>query len=145
MSKEDGARVRVNELKAFVRSPLFKEIKEAKALHRELRFNVFLKASDFTEEAYKKTLLEDEKILVQGVIDCLIENEKGELHLIDYKTDRLTREELSDISLAEERLRAAHTLQLSYYKKAVEIMFEKAPSKVGIYSLHLGKEVELTV
>ena len=145
LSREDGERVRVNELKAFVRSELFEEIKRAKKLHRELRFNVFLNASDFTAEENKKALLKNEKILVQGVIDCLIEDENGELHLIDYKTDRLTREELSDTYLAEERLKAAHTLQLSYYKKATEVMFGKAPAKVGIYSLHLGREIELDV
>ncbi len=145
LSKEDGERVRTNELKAFVRSKLFAKIKGAKNLHRELRFNVFLNARDFTNDPEKKSLLEDEKILVQGVIDCLIENENGELHLIDYKTDRLTREELSDTVLGEERLKNAHTLQLSYYKKAVEIMFGKSPKKVGIYSLHLGKEIELDV
>lgn len=145
VSTDDGARVRVNELKAFVRSSLFEEMKSAKNLHRELRFNVFLNARDFTADESKKLLLADEKILVQGVIDCLIESENGDLHLIDYKTDRLTREELCDLSLAEERLKAAHTRQLSYYKEAVKLMFGKAPSRVGIYSLHLGKEITLDV
>lgn len=145
ISREDGDRVRIKELMAFVRSPLFSEIKNAKQIHRELRFNVFLGADDFTEENDKKELLKNERILVQGVIDCLIENENGEYHLIDYKTDRLTKEELSDTVLAEARLRASHTLQLSYYKDAVEHIFGKAPTKVGIYSLHLGREVELDV
>ena len=145
ISKEDGERVRIKELSTFVRSPLFREIKSAKAIHRELRFNVFLGADAFTEEDDKKALLKDERILVQGVIDCLIENEKGEYHLIDYKTDRLTKEELINTELGEERLKAAHTLQLSYYKEAVKQIFGKAPTRVGIYSLHLGKEVILDV
>ena len=145
ISKEDGERVRAGELRAFVRSDLFREIKSAKSLHRELRFNVFFDASEFTTEAEKKKLLENEKILVQGVIDCLIEDADGNLHLIDYKTDRLTREELSDTSLAEARLRESHTRQLSYYKEAVTQIFGKAPIKVGVYSLHLGKEVDLGI
>ena len=145
ISKEDGERVRIKELSTFVRSPLFREIKSAKAIHRELRFNVFLGADAFTEEDDKKALLKGERILVQGVIDCLIENEKGEYHLIDYKTDRLSREELLDEALGEEKLRKAHTLQLSYYKEAVKQIFGKAPTHVGIYSLHLGKEVILDV
>ncbi len=145
ISREDGDRVRIRELLAFTGSPLFSEIKNAKSIHRELRFNVFLGADGFTEEDGKKELLKNERILVQGVIDCLIENENGEYHLIDYKTDRLTKEELSDTALAEARLRASHTLQLSYYKEAVKEIFGKAPSKVGIYSLHLGREVTLDV
>ena len=145
ISKEDGERVRVIELRAFVRSALFGEIKNAKALHRELRFNVFFDASEFTADADKQKLLENEKILVQGVIDCLIEDTDGNLHLIDYKTDRLTREELSDTALAEARLKESHTRQLSYYKKAVTQIFGKEPRRVGIYSLHLGKEVDLGI
>ena len=143
ISKEDVKLVRINELRAFVKSSLFEEIKLARALHRELRFNVFLNASGFTRDEDKKTLLSGEKILVQGVIDCLIEREDGSLHLIDYKTDRLTREELASPELAEQRLRNAHTLQLSYYKEAIAQLFGKSPSKVGVYSLHLGKEVVL--
>ena len=145
ITKEDGDRVRLGELLGFVRSNLFKEIKNAKTIHRELRFNVFLDAEKFTESNEKKALLKNEKILVQGVIDCLIEDADGELHLIDYKTDRLTREELLDTTLGEEKLRSAHTLQLSYYKEAVKQIFGKTPNRVGIYSLHLGKEVALDV
>ena len=145
ISRQDGERVRISELRAFVRSSLFNEIKNAKGIHRELRFNVFLDAERFTDEDEKRALLKNESILVQGVIDCLIENESGELHLIDYKTDRLTREELSDLTLAEEKLRCAHTLQLSYYKEAVKRIFGKYPSRVGIYSLHLGREISLDV
>lgn len=145
ISNDDGERVRINELRAFVRSDLFKEIKRSAALHRELRFNVFFKASDFTDEKEKKALLANEKILVQGVIDCLIENEHGDLHLIDYKTDRLTKEELLNPASAEKKLKDAHTLQLSYYKKAVEEIFGKAPTRIGVYSLHLGREIVLDI
>ncbi len=145
ITTDDGKRVRLNELRAFTESELFSEIKNSKALHRELRFNVFFSASEFTDESEKKSLLENEKILVQGVIDCLIENERGELHLVDYKTDRLTKEELRDPESAEKRLKEKHTPQLTYYKAAVEQIFGKAPSSVGIYSLHLGKEILLDI
>ena len=89
----------------------------------------------------KKQKLKGNYILVQGVIDCLIENEDGSLHLVDYKTDRLTKDELQTPKLAEERLINSHKLQLSYYGQAVERIFKKKPSKIGIYSLHLGKEI----
>ena len=80
---------------------------------------------------------------MQGVIDCIIQDENGELHLIDYKTDRLTKEEISDPHLGEERLRRAHTLQLSYYALAIKEMFGKLPQTIGVYSLHLGDVVEI--
>ena len=145
LSEEDAKRVRIPELRRFVSSPLFEEMKNAKKLYRELRFNVKLPAKEFTRNEDKKQLLKDSEVLVQGVIDCIIEHCDGSLHLIDYKTDRLTKEERETVTLGEERLRKAHTLQLSYYCDAVKRMFGKAPEKIGIYSLHLGKEVEINV
>ena len=82
-------------------------------------------------------------MLVQGVIDCLIENPDGTLRLIDYKTDRLTREEMEDEDLARATLSKKHSLQLSYYALAVEKIFGKKPTRVEVYSLPLGKTVEI--
>ncbi|MBE6634866.1 MAG: hypothetical protein E7617_01520 [Ruminococcaceae bacterium] len=143
ISEEDMNRVRINEIDRFIASQLFSEMKAASKLYRELRFNVKLPASLFTADEVKGELLSDSEILVQGVIDCIIEDAKGNLHLIDYKTDRLTREELADTRLGEERLIAAHRLQLSYYRRAIEIMFGRLPKRVGIYSLHLGREISV--
>jgi ATP-dependent exoDNAse (exonuclease V) beta subunit len=80
---------------------------------------------------------------VQGLIDCIVEYADGSLGLFDYKTDRLTREELEDISLAEAKLREKHSLQLSYYAMAVKEMFGKEPRVVEVYSLALGDTVDV--
>lgn len=143
LSQKDAERVRLNELERFTRSELYAEMVSAKKLHRELRFNVKLPASIFTSDGEKKKELSSRSVLVQGVIDCIIEHEDGSLHLIDYKTDRLTKEELSDISLAEKKLRESHSLQLSYYAEAIFRMFGRYPYKIGVYSMHLGKEIEI--
>jgi ATP-dependent helicase/nuclease subunit A len=143
LSQKDAERVRLNELERFTRSELYAEMVSAKKLHRELRFNVKLPASIFTSDGEKKKELSSRSVLVQGVIDCIIEHEDGSLHLIDYKTDRLTKEELSNISLAEKKLRESHSLQLSYYAEAIFRMFGRYPYKIGVYSMHLGKEVEI--
>ena len=111
------------------------------ALHRELRFNVRLPAELFTEEKERREAYEGRSVLVQGVIDCIIEYPDGEIGLFDYKTDRLTREELTDRSLAERTLTEKHKTQLSYYALAAERIFGKYPKKVGVYSLHLGDTV----
>ncbi len=144
ISPKDGERVRIRELEAFRRSPLLRKMLAAKNLYRELRFNVRLPAKYFTEDTERRAIYADETVLVQGVIDCIIEDRNGDLHLIDYKTDRLTREERETVSLGEERLRASHTLQLSYYALAIAEMFGKLPKTIGVYSLHLGREVSIT-
>lgn len=144
ITSEDAARVRVSEIDAFTRSTLYKQMMGAKRLYRELRFNVKLPAEDFANDTERRAALRGKEVLVQGVIDCIIEYEDGSLHLIDYKTDRITREEL-ERGTGAERLIRTHSMQLSYYKKAITLMFGKAPSKIGIYSLHLGREIEVVL
>ena len=143
ISNEDADRVRIDELDAFVRSPLFAEMRGAKRLYRELRFNAKLPAERFSGDDELRPKLKGRYVLVQGVIDCIIEREDGSLHLVDYKTDRLKSAELASPELADKRLRDTHSAQLSYYSDAIFEIFGKRPAKVGIYSLHAGREIDL--
>ena len=108
-----------------------------------MRFNTTLPATLFTEDDARRQKLIGEDLFVQGVIDCVFEDADGELHLVDYKTDRLTAEELADETLAKRVLNEKHSLQLSYYAKAIETIFGRAPRTVKVYSLPLGKTVDI--
>ena len=141
ISKKDKERVRLSEVELFRNSRLLSDMLSAKQIYRELRFNVRLPASEFTQDPERVADYADSTVLVQGVIDCIIEDEHGHLHLVDYKTDRLTQEELEDREKARARLSAAHSLQLSYYARAAQIMFGKRPVSVEVYSLPLGDTV----
>ena len=79
---------------------------------------------------------------MQGVIDLFYENEKGELILCDYKTDRLTPYELTHPEAAAKKLSERHGMQLSYYKRALEQICGKTPDRILIYSLPLGEAIE---
>ena len=143
ISQEDAERVRLFEIELFRKSKLLRDMKSAKRLYREFRFNTSLPAEIFTTEEEKRESYKGKTVLVQGVIDCLIEYPDGTLGLFDYKTDRLTKEELSDRTLAERKLKESHSLQLSYYALAVEKIFKKAPKQVMVYSLPLGDTVDV--
>ena len=145
ISREDAARVRLDEIELFVQSGLIEEMRGAKKIYRELRFNVRFPASRFTADAEKREAYADRTLLVQGVIDCIVERASGELLLIDYKTDRLTKRELENRALAAEKLTRSHASQLSYYKMAVEKMFGRPPVSVAVYSLPLGDTVEIKI
>lgn len=139
ISEKDGKRVRLSELEGFRKSDLFSEMLHAASLHRELRFNTRIPAKHFTTEPELLSAYEGREILVQGVIDCIIISSDGKIGLYDYKTDRLSKEELEDREKGRERLKNKHKTQLSYYALAVEKMFGRKPDRVGIYSLHLGE------
>lgn len=145
LSEKDASLVRIREADAFAHSRLIEDMLSADRLYREFRFNVKLPAEDFTQDPEQRLLYKGEHVLVQGVIDCLYVDSDGDYHLIDYKTDRLTPEEKADKALAQAKLKAAHSLQLSYYAKAVELMFGKYPKTIEVYSLPLADTLDVSL
>lgn len=133
ISERDASLINSEHIEKFITSSLFNEMRHAKSIHRELRFNVMLDAKGLTEDER----IIDSQVLVQGVVDSVFENENSELILVDYKTDKVTKENY------EEVLKERYTTQLSYYKQAIELIFEKPLCKVQLYSVPLAKTVEI--
>ena len=77
---------------------------------------------------------EQEKILVQGMIDAYFEEADG-LVIVDYKTDRVPGR---DGRILVERYRK----QLLYYREALERLTGKRVKKMYLYSFFLGKALE---
>ena len=75
----------------------------------------------------------DEWTLVQGIIDAFF-YEDGEIVLMDYKTDRLYR---------EEDFRERYGIQLEYYRRALEQITGKQVKETWIYSFTLGRAIRL--
>ena len=135
---------RTEDIERFVSSGFYQRIKHADKLWREMRFNLRLDASIFSEDEDAKRELSGEKLLVQGVIDgFFLEGER--VILFDYKTDYLTDNELSDPEAARQKLSARHAQQLCYYKMALEKMFDRKVEEIYIYSLPLGREVSVDI
>lgn len=133
ISKENSELVNLSHIELFLKSDLFGAIRSAKKLLREFRFNVMIPASEVSEDER----LNDYEVLVQGVCDCIIEKENGEIILVDYKTDKVNEQNYKSI------LKERYTSQLTYYRRALELMLEKPVSKTVIYSVPLGKSLDL--
>ena len=139
LSPSVASLVNKNAVRRFIESDLFTSLKNAKEINRELRFNVHLDASAFTEN--KASVLEKEKVLVQGIIDCLFVTSDGATVLLDYKTDFVSKE--MTLSDAENMLIDRHRTQLSYYATACKTVLGRSIDKVLIYSFALGKAIEV--
>ena len=142
LTKETRDLVDLPELELFRASSLADEMLAAKWLRRELRFNMILPASRFTEDPELKKNLENQTVLVQGIMDCVFLSETGEVVLLDYKTDRLR----GGIGADETEIGAfvlRHRDQLGYYSLAVERMFGRKPDRVLLYPLCLGRAIEV--
>ncbi len=129
ITKEQYALLNVHSLGRFFRSALYLRLKASKRVYREKRFTTRVSASLFGENRA-------ESVLLQGVIDCFFENEDGSFTLVDYKTD--------SAKPGDERLLAErHGTQLSLYADYIERLTGKKVREAYIYSLSLGKEIEV--
>lgn len=132
-----------NAVNAFFRSELYRMIKDASYIRREYRFNIKLPAADFTADPALKTVLENDLIFVQGVIDCYFRDSEGRLFLIDYKTDCVPSGIKGDPEKERRFFIEKHSSQLGYYRKALEKLTGRSVYRTLIYSFALGKTVEL--
>lgn len=124
-------------LKAFFASSLYREMRSAKRLYREKRFSLSVEAASLGLPDLEN--VKDEKVLIQGVIDCFFENPDKTYTLIDYKTDFLPEEG------GEQILIARHEKQVKFYCRAVEAMTGKKVARAVLYSFSLDKSVDLAL
>lgn len=75
-------------------------------------------------DAYADWQNGDDEILVQGVIDCIFEDEDG-LVLLDYKTDKITGRFVHGFEGAKEILAERYQVQLQLYTRAIETIMKK--------------------
>lgn len=128
ITAKEAEAININQILQYTKSNLFKELKDAKEVHKEEPFYINIKA----KEIYEKEV--DENILVQGIIDLYYIDKEGNLNLVDYKTDYVQN---------ENELVLKYKQQLVLYKKALERALKMKVNKSIIYSTYLKKEVEL--
>lgn len=97
---------------SFFQSDLGKRLLQSKAVHREVPFSYGLPAKEVYSETDAAT--SEETILLQGVIDCVFEEQDG-LVLVDYKTDHLKGQGDKALQAVRER----YQLQLDLYAQAI--------------------------
>lgn len=114
----------------FTKSNTWQELKEAKEFYQEKPFYINIPA----KEIYNKNI--DETILVQGIIDLYYIDKNDNLVLLDYKTDYVENGK-------EQELIKKYKKQLDLYKEALEEALNRKVDRVYIYSVWLGKEIEI--
>ncbi len=143
ITEETADLVDLQAIEGFLHSDFYQKLwKNAKEIHREIRFNIRLCASDFTCDSLRKQALQEEIIYVQGIIDCLIKTEDG-YYLLDYKTDSFGEKALEDPSSVAQILRKRHEKQLSYYQIATKQLTGQPLKGAYLYSFALQDLVDM--
>ena len=114
----------------FTKSTIWKALKSAKKVYKERPFFINIPAKEIYEEEV------EEEILVQGIIDLYYIDQNDEVVLVDYKTDYVEKGK-------ESELVEKYISQLELYKKALEESLQRKVDKTYIYSVYLGKEIEM--
>ncbi|MED1470250.1 helicase-exonuclease AddAB subunit AddA [Bacillus salipaludis] len=104
----------------FFTSELGKRLCAAKEINREVPFTISLPA----EEVYMNWKDETESIFVQGIIDCIFEDDQG-LVLIDYKSDGITDRYKGGFEQAKSILHERYKVQINLYTKAIEQIWKR--------------------
>lgn len=113
-----------NKLRAFFNSDIARRMLNSPAVYRELKVTSLIPACELEDTKF------EDKILVQGIADCIFE-ENGELVLVDYKTDYVkSADELLDL----------YKKQLAFYRIAAEKTLNKPVKQALLYSFSLSEE-----
>lgn len=128
LTKEQAESIDIQKIYKFTKSDLYNRARKSNKLYKEQPFYITVPVNKIYD-----CVKSEEKILVQGIIDCYFE-EEGELVLVDYKTDYVENDNL-------ESLIDKYKVQLQYYKIALENATSKKVKQVYIYSLYKSKEI----
>ena len=131
ISPREAKAVNVSAIERLFASDMGRRMLRAKEALREFRFSILMDAGDIQPEAA------GEKLLLQGVVDCCIDEGDG-LVIIDYKTDAVrTAEEIAS--------RAEHYRpQLMAYAKALGRILKKPVKECLLFFLSTGEEYRIS-
>ncbi|MCL2409783.1 MAG: helicase-exonuclease AddAB subunit AddA [Oscillospiraceae bacterium] len=119
LSPEQIEAVDLPRIAGFFESEIGKRVMNASNVRREFKFSLLYPAKRFYPGGG------DDEILIQGVIDCFFE-EEGELVVVDFKTDYVTRDTV-------EKKAKQYTPQIEAYADALERITEKHVKERIIY------------
>jgi ATP-dependent helicase/nuclease subunit A len=131
ITEQQAKSVDITKIRKFISSSIGKRMIDSGKVHREVPFNIELPYSEIFSDHVGIT---DEKILLQGVIDCYFE-EDNKIILIDYKTDFVADGNIEEI-------KAKYSIQISYYAKALELLTQFTVAEKYIYLFSTGQLVD---
>jgi len=137
ISNEEGRVVRVDKLVKLFKGKLGQRMIKAhgrNSLKREVPFHMEISSTDI-DKNLPLDIYGDEKIMLQGIIDCYFE-ENGQTILVDYKTDSVKNGEVN--SLVEK-----YKSQLDYYEKALRVTLGKEVKESYLYLFSIDEAVEV--
>lgn len=121
--------VDLEQVTRFFLSPAGELMRTGDRVLREFKFSLLCPAETYFTQG------QGDEVLLQGVIDCAVEK-NGSYTIIDYKTDRVTEEDVQQRA-------AIYASQVQAYTRALEEITGQKVEKTILYFLNPGISVEI--
>lgn len=130
LTAEEIKTIEVEKVWQFFQTSIGQRFVKAKRLLREVPFTL--------------SLVDDEgdSQIVQGIIDCLFEDEHGKWVLLDYKTDKVLPAFKEEAALKQEMTKR-YGVQLRIYSEAIESILQIKVDEKVLYLYTIQKELRL--
>lgn len=126
LTDDEAEVINLKAIESFFKTDIAKYIMEKESVYREVPFSVSLPASDVYASWTSK---KEERILIQGVIDCLVPFDDGWI-IVDYKTDALPENVTQAV---KNKLIKRYAVQMELYARAVEMIWKQPIKKTYLY------------
>ena len=129
MSQEDVEQLDPHIIYGFFETELGRKMMQEPKLLREFKFSVLVNGVDYSCSC------EDDKVLLQGVVDCALIEEDG-VTVVDFKTDRVTESTLAQTA-------DSYRMQVKAYTDALSRIYNKPVKASYLYFFNLKKLVSV--
>lgn len=136
LTEEEANHIDIEAIVQFFQTEIGKKMRNAQ-VEREVPFSYTKLASELYHDWTGNST---EKVLIQGVIDCILYTEEG-IVLLDYKTDQINDDKITDDVI--ERLKNRYRIQISLYKEALENILQKEVQQTFLYFFSRKLTIEL--
>ncbi|MFD1067883.1 helicase-exonuclease AddAB subunit AddA [Oceanobacillus locisalsi] len=131
MTAPEAESVSTADIVFFLESEMAQRIYHADHIFKEVPFSLMLPAEKVYADWQENP---GEKVLIQGVIDCILPAEDGWI-ILDYKTDHITETAKEKV---EDKLRKRYKTQLELYRYAIEEIWKQPVTESYLYFFSNG-------
>lgn len=126
ITEEEKQVIDINAIEQFYKTNIALYMQQEQNIYREVPFSLTLPAS----EVYATWSSEmDERVLIQGVIDCVIRKGDGWI-ILDYKTDSIPTEVTEEV---KQKLIERYEIQMGLYRHAIETIWQEPVVETYLY------------
>lgn len=126
LTEQEADAIDVEAISTFFLNDVAQLIMTSEKVEREVPFTYTLDADEVYSDWQSNV---NEKVLIQGVVDCIVYTNDGVI-IFDYKTDAITGEVTDDVL---KTLKERYFVQVNLYKKAIEDILHQPVKETYLY------------